>query len=518
MPMNRRAVLVALPSLSIALLLFLCIFDKAFTTDDYFYLREAEQAIKTPLNPLSVVLTWDRDLHLNASEYAPTGPGIAYLLVPTVLTHGSEFVAHLTQILVLCLAILGMVRLSLRVGLTHWQAAVATLLVVCSPALLGMAATNMPDVPALCITVFAMELLFAWKQERRWIQAAGFAILIGLAVITRSHAVGLLIVAAVAVTDIRKWWPIAAALGCAALLVHLTTDRSSSGKAAAVTFAAYAAKADLKLVVRNGIAFLADWVLTTTFVLGWIACRGRALVRWQMTGILPAVLVFLWRFPDKLVVAVSLGLFLIVFVDLVLYVWQERSPEMVALFLWLGLALPGVFFMHMAPRYLVLSLPAAAILIARNCGEAQKLRLAAVCVAGLFVGAMVIHGDARSGAANRFVAQKYIAPRTASGQRVWSVGHHGYQFYAEKAGAQTFALDSPQPLPGDIFVVNRNRTCTLGDSISLRATLLESAHFPYHGPHTMTGGAGFFSSGYGFLPFVWKTLDTTAVEVYRIDR
>jgi hypothetical protein len=111
------------------LLAFTCLvpfLNKAYTIDDPVFLLEARQILKTPLQPMSFGLCWVANttcLVRAGSVGANARQGLmGYLLVPVILSGGAEAIAHLLQILLVCLAIFEMVRLSLRLDLDRVQA------------------------------------------------------------------------------------------------------------------------------------------------------------------------------------------------------------------------------------------------------------------------------------------------------------------------------------------------------------------------------------------------------------
>ena len=91
-----------------------------------------------------------------------------YVLVPTVLGGAHEWMAHLTQLVLVWIAILAMTSLVLRFGWNRWHAIAGALLLVAIPPFLPMASTAMPDILATAVALVAMERLAAWKAERKW--------------------------------------------------------------------------------------------------------------------------------------------------------------------------------------------------------------------------------------------------------------------------------------------------------------------------------------------------------------
>src|SRR5437899_11628328 len=86
---------------------------------------------------------------MRMSAIMPSGPAMAYLLVPCVAAGGAEWIAHVVVILLFGLAIVATAALALRLGLDPAGARAASLLLAATPAAVGMAGTAMPDVPAM---------------------------------------------------------------------------------------------------------------------------------------------------------------------------------------------------------------------------------------------------------------------------------------------------------------------------------------------------------------------------------
>src|SRR2546423_15512592 len=95
----QQALRLAVPALVIVWLVLLPFLGMAFTIDDTFYLREAQQALLTPLHPTSVLITWDgtrtlRDEEVPLSTYTSVGPGPALVMLPAALAGMKERDVH----------------------------------------------------------------------------------------------------------------------------------------------------------------------------------------------------------------------------------------------------------------------------------------------------------------------------------------------------------------------------------------------------------------------------------------
>ena len=156
----------SLPAILLATVLLVPFLGKAFTIDDTVFLFEARHAFGDPLHPTAFELPWNKKPE-RVSAIVPTGPVMAWLLVPAVLSPNPEILAHLLQLGMVWMAILATVGLALRLGVPSAWAAAAGLLVGVAPAVLGMAGTAMPDVPAMALGVAGLERLMAWRNARR---------------------------------------------------------------------------------------------------------------------------------------------------------------------------------------------------------------------------------------------------------------------------------------------------------------------------------------------------------------
>ena len=111
--------------------------------------------------------------------------------------------------------------------------------------------------------------------------------------------------------------------------------------------------------------------------------------------------------------------------------------------------LPLVIYVHLPPKYLVSSVPAAAIIVARLAIDKPRRTLplvAAVLGTYFVVCIQLLRADAAFSNLGRRAAAELVRPLLHSGERVWFTGHWGFQWYAMKEGATPLTLrDSPSP-------------------------------------------------------------------------
>jgi hypothetical protein len=462
---------------------------------------------------------------------------MAYLLVPTIWAHGAEWVAHATQLLLLIAAILGTAALGLRMGASDRDVTIATLILVATPAALAMASSAMPDIAAMAFGVIGLERLVAWRDTHRW--PAGLAATLSLTIgtLARSHVLLLLPIGALlmlwapsAIGRTRKndrwtgrvWIPLGLVpLGVAAVSFLL---RDPDGEASVL--GATLRYSGTESVAANVAAFAVHWALALPLALPWVLLHGSRVFRQPLLYVGTAVIaVWLWD-PDHVLrasfIAAAGGLGAAVLVDILTDAWRRHDRLELALGLALFAALPAGLYLQLPSKYLLVSAPAAALLVARAAGRRAPLvawRTAGVTVtAGLVLGVLIIRADAAFADLGRRAAQELIAAQTARGQTVWFAGHWGFQWYAERAGARALTLHGPAPHAGDLAVSSENALGGIIDVFQPRTLLtVMSSDTPGGRIMSRTAGAGFYSNAWGYLPWAWSDEVLDRYTLWRLD-
>ena len=534
--MARTPLRCAAPALAIAALVLVPFFDKAYTIDDPLFLRQAVQLLSDPLHPTAFEIVWSESFEpQRLSTIMPSGPAMAYLLLPCVLAGAPEWLAHATELALFALALVATSALALRLGASQRTARAAALLLAATPAALALASTAMPDVPALAFGVVGIERLLAFRDERRWPQALAASVALALAALARTHLLLLLVVAAVLLPGeplsfrrwrelgLRPWTPLLAAPALFVAVAWLTRDPQAPATALAESVQRFM---DSSQLVRNVTGFAAHWTLALPLALPCAALRWRALLRqpFLYVAALAWGLLLLQSEPRPgapLAVAAA-TLSAAVLWDVIADALRRRDAAQLALGLWLLIALPIAIYTHLPSKYLVPSAPAAAILVARALesrtrGFAHTL-LGATLVAGITLGVLVIRADAAFAELGRRAAAELIAPNVAAGWTVWFDGHWGFQWYAERAGARALTSTKPQPSHGDLIV---SGVRSMGQKLEyfpqrkLRGVLEDTAP----GGRVMSKrlGAGFYSTRWGFLPWAYGDDLRDRFELWQLD-
>jgi hypothetical protein len=529
----RATLRTAAPSIVLAAAVLAPFLGKAFTIDDPMFLYQASHLLRDPLHPTAFEVVWSTTPQRMSSIMA-SGPGMAYLLVPCVALGGTEWAAHLLQLLFVVLALIATASLARRLGGEVGEARAAALLLAATPAVAGMAGTAMPDVPAMALGVCGVERALAWSREGRWHQAVAAALALSAAALCRSHLIALVGIALLAVVgDVfrrsawsprgwRSWIPLAACPVMVALALFATRDPQSSATAVAgaaeMFFVPSAAP-------RNVAAFFAHWVLVLPLGLPWLALHPRRIVAGPVLYLATvAAWLYLRATPEvgPVFVAPVVGLGAAVLWDLLRDAVRRKDAVLVMLGAWLIVPAAIVPYLHLPSKYLLASAPAAAVAVARGLSKVPAVRARAILVAtiaaGAALGVVILRADANFAGLGRTAAAQLVAPQVAAGKAVWFNGHWGFQWYAERAGARALTRTPPHPGWGDVVVSSLHAEDELMGAMPRRKRIgtLDDAR---RGGRLMDrkAGAGFFSNGWGYLPWAWGRTPVDRYELWSVE-
>jgi 4-amino-4-deoxy-L-arabinose transferase-like glycosyltransferase len=527
-----RVLVAAAPAVLFASLVLVPFLGKPFTIDDTVFLFTARHALVDPLHPTAFEMNWE-SVPERVSRFVPTGPLMAWLLVPAMLAGGSEVVAHLTLLAFLWVAILATVSLAFRLGLGGKWAAASGLILASTPAVLGMAGTAMPDVPAMALGVAGIERLLAWRDERKVRDGILAALLLGAASLARTHQVALLGIGTLFLAgDVfsfdswkrgpwARWVPLVTAPFVTLAVVLVTRDPAPDGGAILGAAARYS---DVSRVASNSVAFAIHWAVAMAFAVPWIALRWRQIVARPLAllaGTLTAAILLraAHGVEAPYLFAPIAGLGIACLADVLTDALRRRDSTQFILGAWLFIAFPAVVYWHLPSKYLLASAPAAAILVARAMEFRPRVglpSLVATIILGASLGVAILRADAAFAEVGRGAARALIAPHVAAGRRVWYVGHWGFQWYAELNGAKRWSAAPPHPVEGDLIAYADNLATPL-DRRELEV-LTHLARFEDRSPGgrvmSRSAGAGFYSNSWGYLPWSWGNEPVDAVDLW----
>ncbi len=528
----------AIPGLLLAIVCLLPFWNKAFTIDDPVFLLESRQALRTPLNPTAMSLCWDAIAYQRPlRQIGPPAILTAYLLTPVILSGGKEWAGHLLMLILLCATVIVTAGLAFRCGATGRQATWSGLIFASTPVVLAMAGTVMPDIPATAFAAIGMERLMAWKDERRWPQAAVAGLALGLAPLARVHAIfllplGILILASDAARPswrrIRQsrwtlWLPILIAVFCFVSLTWLTSDPVHASGTALFSGGPNGHQVRLSHIVPNLCEMGIVWMLTAPLGIVWLLLAGAAGL-WALAAALSGGAVLQYGFHLAWGLSYAIGAAGLLAVGwALLSAWRSRGPFL-WLALWLLIPLPLLPFFHFPCKYILLCAPAAAVLLACRLDLLEERRATLLGLltigAGATLGLSILRADSDLAGLARRVAVEEIAPRVSAGHRVWYSGQWALTWYAERAGASCFTLVPPVPARGDILVAGQLEGGMIPVTESgIRKSLLRTIRLDGSGLRLMNAAqdVGFYSNTYGHWPWKWSIAPVNVYYVWRVD-
>ncbi|MDD5628505.1 MAG: hypothetical protein PHU21_05545, partial [Elusimicrobia bacterium] len=402
-----------------------------------------------------------------------------------------------------------------------------TLIILAGPAYLINMQLLLPEkmISAFGLTGLACLLKSLDEDRPAWAVLAG--VLIAAALLFKSTAVFVLLLALAAAWRRRSWKWLAVfggltAAPLAVVLAHgIVTGSLWAGAAGSAWRSVAQSPATSGRVladrIRALLAFTGGCGLVTA---AWPLLAARRPRRWWLgllgVGALVALLFCpfldlsavdapqrLWGAAFSAAAVVSLGIFLSRLV--------RGHPYGGVLTAWAAvvLVLQMFFYWSVVTRYLAfliipIVLAQALVLEARLGPEALRRSYAAGFVVLFALSSALARVDYRYAGAQRETA-RMVAERFP-GRRLWFTGHWGFQYYMEKAGAsQVDALSGGwQALrPGDIVVIPAVNANLLlpprRPGVPLPECLVCRERIPLR--LIRRGGAGFFSSNLGFLPY-----------------
>jgi hypothetical protein len=518
----------AWPALLLATVCLLPFLNKAFINDDPWFLTMAHQIVKHPLHPMDFDICWNFSVNCLRPGNALLGEeGQGYMLVPTVLAGAHEWMAHLTQLALVWVAVLAMTSLVFRFGWDRVHAITGALLLVAIAPFLPMASTAMPDILATALALIAVERLAAWKAEQKASQGVVAAIALALAAYARPHLVLLLPLAAFFLLDslqpreivsqirrkFRLWIPVVAGTVLLLAIIAATSEHTVAENRPFFMGTQY--------IQHNLRSYLVYFVFPLPLALCWIANRlkiGRPLIVIIVTGLAAALFLGHGHLLPASLAIVGFGLL----ADLLIEAFRKRDHTALFLLLWILIPLPIVFYNQLPMKYLVPCLPAIIFLCFRLM-EGFSFRVVRVAAVALIVvstgySLLILRSDAEYADFGRDAMFRLIQPQVAAGERVWFGDQYSSYWYAPLAGAKLTFPGGPQPKPGDLLVVGRFEIEDRSLALFPHRTLVGEVTHKYRFGRTMGAGMGLYSNqGADWLWGFGPDSESDRYELWRID-
>lgn len=455
---------------------------KPFHIDDIYYLEEAQWIAENPLRPMSGTMYWitDRPEPFYLSNNSPVL--IPYVQAGVLALFGlSPLALHALTAFFAALAIVLFHALALRL-LPERRALVCTALFVLSPAF--VAEQNiMLDIP-LVASWLAFFLAFGdGSQSRQWWIAASIAAVAVMIKFTSFALLFFLVAEGVRMRAGKKM--LALAVPAAVLAgwsawnyaeyggIQIFARPFEYGAPQLATGRAPIPGLDALRATGTIVGRAALWVVT----LGGIATGFYALLprlarapsqrrfllgcALALAALVPFGRWLVLQFPaqlggEPLQHTVLRGAFFLFGLLLLRLCWQRMragDDDDVRLVLWVALASAFIFLLSpfVAARHVLVALPAVMFLLARHADVTfEGLERPMIGVASV-LGVWLAISDWRIAAVYRDHAP-VLAERLRDAERVFFVGHWGWQFYGKQQGFLVYVPDETQLQPGDVLI------------------------------------------------------------------
>lgn len=493
---------------------------QAFHVDEPMFLAVARQILRSPLHPLSFSFDWDGGRG-PIERFLDNPLGFPYLLAAVSALSGER--EWLTRALLLPLNAAAGAALYLLAARFLRRPLWAVVAVLACPALAINLGHAMPErlAAALGFCSIYAGVRGVDEDDARW-QAAAAALLAGATLSKYLAALFVVPLAAYALARVRRPARFLALLGAALvpLVVNLAVDRATfaaGARAIGGAAPAHQARALLALLGGGGVSVAVWPFLRRGSTRLFAACSAAALLLYSplLDGAAPP------RWIDRLEGA-ALGAGALACLVLVAARPSKGRP------LWAAWALSfcvveTFLYWSLSERILLFALPPLVFSLAEALeadGRAGKKLYAATAAGALTLSLALGAADARYADAQRDVAARAAAE--AAPGKLWFAGTWGLQHYCENAGGAPVVWEEVKP--GDLVIVPRVNVRPPPPVRPLPASeRLESVDFAL--PVRLIGDfderrgvferAGFYSSRWGFLPFV---LSSRPVDQFTVAR
>lgn len=531
---NARGTLRPGRSLWLVLLLWAAItgldLNKAFHIDDAFHLLAAQWIGHHPATPMTGLVNWANDPEPLHHFNQP--PGFFYLVALTGHLFGyAELPMHAMRALFTLLALLCFHRLARH--LAPAQAPWLTALFALCPAFMVNQGL-MTDVPLLALQLLFFNLLLAPGNSPPGIRYAGAALALCGALSIKYSALPLLLVLPLALALQRawRWLPLAVVpvlflagwswwnlqeFGAVHLLERQGGDPSFTGiyvRALGLLTALGAVSPFTPLFLRALVPGQARWLFPAWAAAALLAV---ALVLAAYGGLLAEpvtdqVLRILFTLNGAVLAACCAR-----FIPTTL---ARETAATWTLVLWAaGQALFLVLFAPaMATRHVLLLVPPVLLLLAPALLRARLREKALALGSTALLGLLLTLSDKHYAGFYRQQAPLIAAElRAQTAGTTWSLGHWGWQWYAEQAGMPTYGRTTSDVQAGDILVIPHAHAVQLVHEGLVLEPMARWTAPP--GPVTFFNVAHFasmYTSGYGELPWNLCRAHPPTIEAFRV--
>jgi hypothetical protein len=528
------------PNLTLALITLAALVPflaKPFNMDDPLFLWAAKHIQTHPFDPYGFSVEWgSREFPM--SQVTENPPLACYYLALAAAVFGwSEIGLHAAFLLPAIAAIVGTYQVARRLCKSPEWAALITLF---TPVFLVSASTVMCDVMMLTFWVWAIAFWLEGIEQKRFPRLAVAGVFVSLAIVTKYFGVCLIpLLAAHGLVHERRLsrWALALLIPIATICVYQLVTGSLYGTGLLGAAGRYASSAAQFYEISKlnsliiALAFTGGCAATVAFFAPLLGKRTPIQIG---AAVLAALLLILMtervfiKYPDiempaaakiQFVIWGLAGLSTLALPAKELRRKPDAASWLLALWVWGTFLFTAVINWTVNGRSILPLVPAAAILVARQLDQFPKRLQKAYCLAAGAALSMIVAGaDSHFAQATRELAMKVSSSQKRPPGTLWFQGHWGFQYYIEQAGGSPVDFNSSDLKPGDIVAIPSDNT-NLRRPSATAADLIDTITINRTGAiDTMssTMGAGFYSSGWGPLPFAFGRPAPAYARIYQI--
>ncbi len=504
---------------------------KAFHIDDTFHLESGEWIMQHWTTPLSGEINWDNNAEPMHTFNQPVLFFYCVAVVGSVFSFG-EIPMHVLLSIFSFIALLFFLKIQRLIYPKSSLLAVA-LFALCPAFIVNQ--NVMTDVPLLAFMLGFIFYLFkaADGSARNYIYSGIF---LALCLLTKYTVLPLLLVYAIVFVSrqhFKHLWSLFIPIGALALWslwnlaefdgVHILGREASSFSfkslgSGLLSFAGcLTAVLPLYFILSSYFNKKVSWVLTICLLLGVVFTPIAFVLGWISHEISVGILN---------IGLTLLGLFLII--STLCIVWKTAKqdklafsfvgkPSGVMLMCFVGMALFVILFApFMASRHVLLTIPFLLLFHIPMLEKASSTIRNVILGATVFLGLVLGISDWHYAQYYKDFAQQI--PASTPSSKVWSVGHWGWQWYANKQGASMYNRDAHDVSVGDRLVKPQNISAqALHPSLILQATDSLYAPSSVWNFFSVQNAASMYSSRYKKPAWTFSIEPIDTIVVYKVD-
>lgn len=527
----------------LAFVVLLPFLRRAFSIDDYLFIRMAQQILRHPFDPYGFSVNWSVTSQ-PMSVVMQNPPLNGYFIAGIIFFAGlSEAVLHAAFLLPAAAAVAGSYLVARRFCSRPFE---ATLAAVLTPAFLVCGSTVMCDMMLLAFWIWTIYFWISGLDENSVWKILASGLLIALSALTKYYGIALLPLLLVYSLMIKRkpgWWLLSFLIPVVSLIAYNDWTESLYGQGLLLD----ALKLSGQYRDAAGISLPSEGMTTLTFAGGCLAVIiFFAPLLWQRKTLavfcsIGAALILLFGFTgyggnhffkpgggERWLMATHRGVFVIGGMGILVLAVEDlityKNAGSVLLVLWLTgtLAFAGFFNWTVNGRSLLIAAPALGIIMMRKVekqqcsGQPPAVYSFIIPLAfSLFIALAVAQADYRFANSQREAAYR-IARNFSTQGRTWFQGHWGFQYYMELLGARPLEYLETKFHKGDVAVVPENNTFVDKLPDNLKVNRLSLSVAGWLSTMNKFEGTAFHSGSWGPVPFKFGPASVPSETYYMI--